>query len=282
MAGPAGAHRLPGLPVNELSGQLIDLADLFGGAARRLAEQLRETPNRRLRFALMDQFLLRRMAGGPRPSPQVGWVWHRLVTTGGTVPPVHWNHPDRLSGGRGRPSPRTGNWRVSLASSAASALGMSRREMLGERQVTAPLMAQRAAHGAVRLAHRRFQPGPCVSIELAGLRRSGKPQRPSQCQFGHEPLVLAFALFAPAASRPGQHRAMRRQCGRQVAPCGHASTVRQRTSGTETRTCGPRSSGRVAGGDELSPSPADAADAGAGPLQRSGGDRPGGAALQPG
>jgi hypothetical protein len=143
---PLGAYRLLGLPVNELSGQLIDLADVLGGTARRLAEQLRETPNGRQRFALMDQFLLR-----------------------------------RLSGGHGRPAPGTGTWRVSLASSAASALGMSRREMLGERQVAAPLMAQRAAHGALRLAHRRFQPGPCVSIELAGLRRSGKPQRASQC-----------------------------------------------------------------------------------------------------
>ena len=151
---------------------------------------------------------------------------HGPATRSGRAARVAKN-PDQLSGGHGRPSPRTGTWRVSLASSAASALGMSRREMLGERQVAAPLMAQRAAHGAVRLAHRRFQPGPCVSIELAGLRRSGKPQRPPQCQFGHEPLVLVFALFAPAASRPGQHRAMRRQCGRQVAPCGHASTVRQ-------------------------------------------------------
>jgi len=164
----------------------------------------------------------------------------------------------------------------------ASALGMSRREMLRERQVAAPLMAQRAAHGALRLAHRRFQSGHRVSIELAGLRRRGKPQRPSQCQFGHEPLVLAFALVASAASRPGQHRAMRRRCGRQVAPCGHASTVRQRTSGAETRTCGPRSSGGAAGREELSSGPADAADAGAGPVQRGGGDRPGGAALQPG
>jgi AraC-like DNA-binding protein len=95
---PLGAYRLLGLPVNELSGQLIDLADLFGGAARRLAEQLRETANWRQRFALMDQFLLRRMAGGPRPSPQVGWAWQRLVTTGGTVPigqiadEVGWSH----------------------------------------------------------------------------------------------------------------------------------------------------------------------------------------------
>src|SRR6478736_6445922 len=60
---PLGAYRLLGLPVNELSGQLIDLADVLGGTARRLAEQLRETPNWRQRFALMDQF--RRQAGLP-------------------------------------------------------------------------------------------------------------------------------------------------------------------------------------------------------------------------
>ena len=99
--------------------------------------------------------------------------------------------------------------------------------MLRERQVAAPLMAQRAAHGALGLAHRRFQPGPGVGIQLAGLRLGGKPQRPSQCQFGHETLVLAFALFTPAAARPGLHCAVRRQRGRQVAPCGHTSTVRQ-------------------------------------------------------
>ena len=84
--------------MNELSGQLTDLADVLGGAARRLAEQLREAPGWRQRFALMDQFLLRRMACGPRPSPQVGWAWRRLVTTGGTVPigqvadEVGWSH----------------------------------------------------------------------------------------------------------------------------------------------------------------------------------------------
>jgi len=107
--------------------------------------------------------------------------------------------------------------------------------MLGERQVAAPLMAQRAAHGALRLAYRRFQPGEGVGIQLAGLGLSGKPQRPSQCQFGHETLVLAFALVAPAASRPGQHCAVRRQRGRQVAPCGHTSTVRQRFLRLELR-----------------------------------------------
>src|ERR1700685_4736569 len=69
---------------------------------------------------------------------------------------------------------------LTTRSRAASALRVSRREMLGERQVAAPLMAQRAAYGALRLAHRRFQPGESVGIQLAGLRLSGKPQRPSQ------------------------------------------------------------------------------------------------------
>jgi len=113
-------------------------------------------------------------------------------------------------------------------SQSAAALSMSRREMLGERQVAASLMAQRAAHRALSLAHRRFQPGEGVSIQLAGLGLGGKPQRPAQCHFGHETLVLAFALIAPAASRPGQHRAVRWQRGRQMAPCGHPSTVGQR------------------------------------------------------
>ena len=107
--------------------------------------------------------------------------------------------------------------------------------MLGERQVAAPLMARRAAHGALRPAHRRFQPGEGIGIQLAGLGLSGKPQRPSHGQFGHETLVLAFALFAPAASRPGQHRAVLRQCGRQVAPCGHTSTVGDGGAGTPRR-----------------------------------------------
>jgi len=100
--------------------------------------------------------------------------------------------------------------------------------MLGERQVAAPLMALRPAYGALGLAHRRFQPGAGVGIQLAGLRLSGEPQRPSPCQFGNETLVLVFALFAPAASRPGQHRTVQRKRGRQVASCGHMSTVGQR------------------------------------------------------
>ena len=95
---PLGAYPLLGLPVGELNGQLVDLADVLGGAARRLAEQLREAPGWRQRFALLDQFLLRRMA----------WRAAALATgrlgvaaaghTGGAVPigriadEVGWSH----------------------------------------------------------------------------------------------------------------------------------------------------------------------------------------------
>ena len=95
---PLGAYRLLGLPMDELSGQLVDLVDLLGAAGRRLAEQLRETPSWRERFALLDRFLLSRLAGGPRPAPEVVRAWERLVATGGAVPigrladDVGWSH----------------------------------------------------------------------------------------------------------------------------------------------------------------------------------------------
>jgi AraC-like DNA-binding protein len=95
---PLGAYTLLGLPMDQLSGQTVDLVDVLGAAGRRLADQLRETPSWRRRFALMDQFLLRRLAVGPRPSPEVGWAWERLAATGGAVPigqlanEVGWSH----------------------------------------------------------------------------------------------------------------------------------------------------------------------------------------------
>ncbi len=95
---PLGAYRLLGLPMDELSGQIADLAEVLGDAVRRLAGQLRQTPSWRQRFTLMDQFLLRRLACGPQPSPEVGWAWRRLITTGGRMPisqiagEVGWSH----------------------------------------------------------------------------------------------------------------------------------------------------------------------------------------------
>jgi AraC-like DNA-binding protein len=96
--GPLAAFRLLGLPMDELGGQLVDLAEVLGPDGRRLGEQLREAPSWRQRFALLDRFLLGRLEEGPRPSPEVGRAWDRLVASGGAVPiaqlaeEVGWSH----------------------------------------------------------------------------------------------------------------------------------------------------------------------------------------------
>jgi hypothetical protein len=95
---PLAAYRLLGLSMAELSGQLVDLVELLGGDGRRLGDQLRQAPNWRRRFALLDRFLLERLERGPQPSPEVGWAWARLVAADGAVPiarlasEVGWSH----------------------------------------------------------------------------------------------------------------------------------------------------------------------------------------------
>jgi AraC-like DNA-binding protein len=95
---PLAAYTLLGLPMDQLSGQIVDLADVLGPDGRRLGERLRQTPTWAQRFALMDHFLLRRLERGPRPAPEVGRAWQRLVGTAGAVPigrlaaEVGWSH----------------------------------------------------------------------------------------------------------------------------------------------------------------------------------------------
>jgi AraC-like DNA-binding protein len=96
--GPLGAYTLLGLPIDRLGRQAVDLVEVLGPAGRRLGERLRDTPTWGQRFALLGGFLLRRLAEGPRPSPEVGWAWGRLVASGGAVPigrlarEVGWSH----------------------------------------------------------------------------------------------------------------------------------------------------------------------------------------------
>ena len=100
---PLGAYRPLGQPIAELGGRPLDLVEVLGGDGRRLAEQLRDTPSWRQRLALLDRFLLERLDRGPRPSPEVGWAWQRLVATGGAVPigqlakEVGWSHRHLLA-----------------------------------------------------------------------------------------------------------------------------------------------------------------------------------------
>ncbi|HEU5157435.1 MAG TPA: helix-turn-helix domain-containing protein [Streptosporangiaceae bacterium] len=95
---PLGAYVLLGRPMDELSGQFVDLTELFGPSGRRLGERVRAESTWRRRFDIMDEFLLRRLDTGPRPTPEMVWAWRRLVGSGGTVAirqlaaEVGWSH----------------------------------------------------------------------------------------------------------------------------------------------------------------------------------------------
>jgi len=83
---PPGAYRLLGIPMDEVSGRVVDVGDVLGAPGRRLVEALREAPSWETRFELVDAFLLERLEDGTAPAPAVLWAWRRLVDTGGRLP----------------------------------------------------------------------------------------------------------------------------------------------------------------------------------------------------
>jgi AraC-like DNA-binding protein len=95
---PLGAYRLLGVPMSELTGRVVDLVEVGGLAAQRLADRVREASSWERRFALLDDFLLSRAECGPVPAPQVTWALRRLLDGRGLVPvrqiseEVGWSH----------------------------------------------------------------------------------------------------------------------------------------------------------------------------------------------
>jgi AraC-like DNA-binding protein len=65
---PLGAYRVFGVPLSELTNEVVDLADLAP-----------------LRPDRLDEDLLRLADRGPDPAPEVAWVWRRLRETHGNV-----------------------------------------------------------------------------------------------------------------------------------------------------------------------------------------------------
>jgi AraC-like DNA-binding protein len=79
---PLGAQMLFGLPMGELSRRVVDFA---GVAPVELVERLAETPGWGARFALLDAFLLDRLARASAPRPDVAFAWARLGATHGAI-----------------------------------------------------------------------------------------------------------------------------------------------------------------------------------------------------
>ena len=80
---PLGAYRLLGLPLAELQGACVSLADVFGPAGAQLAPRLRDTDDWVERFDVLEAFLLARLADAQEVDPAVAWAWQRLVQSDG-------------------------------------------------------------------------------------------------------------------------------------------------------------------------------------------------------
>lgn len=74
-----------GVPLEELTGRLIDLHEAFGADARPLGEQIRDQPAWRQRFDVLDRFLLARLDRS-RGVAGIRYAWRRLTKTAGAVP----------------------------------------------------------------------------------------------------------------------------------------------------------------------------------------------------
>jgi AraC-like DNA-binding protein len=71
--------------MDELTNRVVAIEDVLGPRAALLAERLQEAPGWAERFALIDATLLRRLAAGPQPAPEVAWTFRRLATADGRV-----------------------------------------------------------------------------------------------------------------------------------------------------------------------------------------------------
>ncbi|MFP2909962.1 helix-turn-helix domain-containing protein [Pyxidicoccus sp. 3LFB2] len=82
---PVGARLFFGLPMRHLARRVVGLGDIFGADGPLLTEQLHDAPNWEARFALLDQWLLRRILEARAVSDCVTWAWKRLQASGGVV-----------------------------------------------------------------------------------------------------------------------------------------------------------------------------------------------------
>ena len=78
-----GARLFLGRPLRELRNRAVELEDVFGRDARRLAEELYDASSWDARFDILDRELAWRILRARVPSAAVLCAWSRLVATGG-------------------------------------------------------------------------------------------------------------------------------------------------------------------------------------------------------
>jgi AraC-like DNA-binding protein len=82
---PVGAGLVTGVAMRDLKGRVVALDDLFGRFGGLVREQLLETPGWEERFALVDRFLLARLADTEPPPASLAWALSRLQAARGAI-----------------------------------------------------------------------------------------------------------------------------------------------------------------------------------------------------
>jgi AraC-like DNA-binding protein len=83
---PLGAHRLLGVPMDELTCRVVELDALLGSDGDELIERMHEAGGWEGSFELLEAWLLRRLADAEAPDPAVEHAFARLVRSHGAVP----------------------------------------------------------------------------------------------------------------------------------------------------------------------------------------------------
>jgi AraC-like DNA-binding protein len=82
---PCGVRSILGVPSAEIAGRVVELADIWGGAAAELVDRLKAARAWERRFAILDEVLARELRAIAPPRAAV-WAWDRLVRTHGRIP----------------------------------------------------------------------------------------------------------------------------------------------------------------------------------------------------
>jgi len=91
---PLGARRLLGMPMGELTREVVELDDLIGPAAHELADRLATAPDWATRFDLLERAIAARTLAAPPVAPELVWSWQRLhdpVPIGELADEVGWS-----------------------------------------------------------------------------------------------------------------------------------------------------------------------------------------------
>jgi AraC-like DNA-binding protein len=83
---PLGARRFFGMPMGELTRQVVELEDVIGREAAELAEGLCEAPGWDARLAQLERVVAKRVLQAPPLPAELEWAWRRLRETDGAVP----------------------------------------------------------------------------------------------------------------------------------------------------------------------------------------------------